>query len=263
MSDIPPEARYEPPTPPPRAPVPIGGMVLVDKPASLRIKSTTVVRSVKRRLIAGGCPRSIKVGHAGTLDPLASGLLIVLVGRGTRWCERLMAREKEYVATIDLSRWSPTDDLEVEPTPHDGPIEIPAPEKVAAVLTDRFTGTIQQRPPAFSAIWVDGKRAYKSARAGDAPELKPRPIDIHEMTLVDYAWPLLTLDIRCGKGTYIRSLARDIGEALTGKPGVLTALRRTAIGPYRTDNAIELDALPVHMTPADLTPLPGDDQAAG
>jgi len=256
VSDIPPEARIEETPAPPPAPVPIGGLVLVDKPASVRIKSTTVVRSVKRRLIAGGCPRSIKVGHAGTLDPLASGLLIVLVGRGTRWCERLMAREKEYLATIDLSRSSPTDDLEVEPVPHDGPLEAPSRERLEAILAERFSGTIQQRPPTFSAIRVDGKRAYASARAGEKPELKPRPIIIHQITILEYAWPNLSLDIRCGKGTYIRSLARDIGEALTGLPGVLTALRRTAIGPYRIEHSTELDALPVHMTTADLVPLP-------
>jgi tRNA pseudouridine55 synthase len=256
MSDVPEEARLSEPPQAPAPPPPIGGLVLVDKPASRRIKSTTVVRSIKRRLIAGGCPKTIKVGHAGTLDPLASGLLIVLVGRGTRWCDRLMAREKRYLAEIDLSRTSPTDDLEVEPTPHDPMPEAPGLERVGAVLAERFTGTVMQRPPVFSAVWVDGRRAYKSARAGDAQDLPPRPVVIDEIRVVGYAWPVLTLDIRCGKGTYIRSLARDLGEALTGRPGVLTGLRRTGIGVYDVTNATELDALPVRMTPADLRPLP-------
>jgi tRNA pseudouridine55 synthase len=253
------EEPEKPKGPPP--PPPIGGIVLVDKPASKRIKSMTVVRSVKRRLIAGGCHKSIKVGHAGTLDPLASGLLIVLVGRGTRWCERLMAREKEYVATIDLSRSSPTDDLEAPTEPNPEPAALPTRESIERILQEQFTGVIQQRPPDFSAIFIDGKRAYDLARAGKATDLKPRPIIMHDARVETFEWPLLTFWVRCGKGTYIRSLARDIGIAVTGSAAVLTELRRTGIGHYRVEAAQELDALPPVMTPEHLLPLPKDDAA--
>lgn len=257
------EPPYEEEPPAPPAPPPIGGIVLVDKPASKRIKSMTVVRSIKRRLIAGGCPKSIKVGHAGTLDPLASGLLIVLVGRGTRWCDRLMAREKEYIATIDLSRSSPTDDLEAPTTPNAAPAVVPIREDIDRVLKEQFTGVIQQRPPDFSAIFIDGRRAYDLARAGKATDLKSRPIIMHDARVEAFDWPLLTFWVRCGKGTYIRSLARDIGIALTGSPAVLTELRRTSIGPYRVEAAQELDALPPVMTPEHLLPLPKDEDASG
>lgn len=244
-------------------PKPVSGIVLVDKPASGKIKSMTVVRAVKRKLIAGGQPKSIKVGHAGTLDPLASGMLIVLVGKATRLCDQLMADEKEYVATLDLSKWSPTDDLErsAEPNPELPPERIPTPEQVERVLAEKFTGIIQQRPPDFSAIWVDGKRAYRLARSGKETKMVERPVIIHELKVVAYEWPMLTIDVRCGKGTYIRSMARDIGIALTESPAVLTALRRTRIGAFHIDHATPLDALPEKMTPADLTPPPSSPSA--
>lgn len=232
--------------------------MLVDKPASGKIKSMTVVRAVKRKLIASGLPRSIKVGHAGTLDPLASGLLIVLVGKSTRLCNQLMADEKEYAARIDLSQWSPTDDLErtAEPNPPVAPEDVPTRERLERVLAERFTGVIRQRPPDFSAIWVDGKRAYRLARSGRETKMVERPVIIHELKIVEYAWPLLTIDVRCGKGTYIRSMARDIGLALTGNPAVLIGLRRTSIGAFRVENATELEALPDVLTPADLLDPP-------
>lgn len=247
----------ESPTRPPE-PKPVSGLVLVDKPASGKIKSMTVVRAVKRKMIAGGQPKSIKVGHAGTLDPLASGMLIVLVGKATRLCDQLMADEKEYLATLDLSKWSPTDDLErsAEPNPELPPERIPTPDQVQRALAEKFTGVIQQRPPDFSAIWVDGKRAYHLARKGRETNIQPRPIIIHSVRIVAYRWPMLTIDVCCGKGTYIRSMARDIGLALTESPAVLTMLRRTRIGAFHIDHATPLDALPEKMTPADLTPPP-------
>jgi tRNA pseudouridine55 synthase len=221
----------------------------------------TVCRAVKKRLIAGGVgdpkrKRNIAVGHAGTLDPLASGLLIVLVGRATRWCEKLMAGEKTYLAEIDLAHHSQTDDLEGELVSN--PIDAataPTRDAVESILQSRFTGTIQQVPPAYSAMLIDGRRAYKLARAGKAPELQPRPIQIHEIHVHGYAFSKLTIEVRCGKGTYIRSLARDIGLAATGHAAVLTALRRTAIGPYKVDDATPLEQLPPTMTLADLKPL--------
>lgn len=245
----------------PNSPPPPSGLVLVDKPARRAISSMTVCRAVKKRLAAGGVgdpnrKRNIAVGHAGTLDPLASGLLIVLVGRATRWCERLMASEKEYVAEIDLSRQSVTDDLEDETTTNPiDPAGAPPRESVDRVLRERFTGEIMQKPPPYSAIRVDGKRAYDLARAGKNPQMVERPIRIHEIRVDGYAWPLLRITVRCGKGTYIRSLARDIGVALTGHAACMTALRRTAIGPYRVENATGLEQLPPAMTIADLKPL--------
>lgn len=248
----------------PPEPKPISGLVLVDKPASGKIKSMTVVRAVKRKLIASGLPRSIKVGHAGTLDPLASGLLIVLVGKSTRLCDQLMADRKEYLATLDLSKWSATDDLErsAEPNPPLSSEQIPTRERIERVLVEQFMGVIQQRPPDFSAIWIDGKRAYDLARKGRETNIQPRPVIIHAVRVTEYAWPMLSIDVCCGKGTYIRSMARDIGTALTGSPAVLTALRRTSIGEFRVDHATPLDSLPERLTPEDLTPPPVPPAAA-
>jgi tRNA pseudouridine55 synthase len=233
----------------------------VDKPARRAISSMSVCRAVKKRLIAGGVgdpkrKRNIAVGHAGTLDPLASGLLIVLVGRATRWCEQLMAGEKTYLAEIDLAHHSQTDDLEGDmvPNPID-PASAPSAAAIESLLQSRFTGTIQQVPPAYSAMLIDGRRAYKLARAGKAPEMVARPIQILEIHTHDYTFPRLTIEVRCGKGTYIRSLARDIGVAATGHAAVLTALRRTAIGPYSVDDATPLEQLPAALTVADLKPL--------
>jgi tRNA pseudouridine55 synthase len=242
----------------PNSPPPPSGLVLVDKPARRAISSMTVCRAVKKRLIAGGVGdpkrrRNIAVGHAGTLDPLASGLLIVLVGRATRLCEQLMAGEKTYLAEIDLTHQSKTDDLEGERIPN--PIDAanaPTAERVRKVLTEQFTGVIQQRPPVYSAMLVGGKRAYDLARAGKAPEMQLRPVMIHEIVVRSYEYPMLAIDVRCGKGTYIRSLARDVGVALTGHAALMTALRRTAIGAYRVEDATELESLPRVMTAADL-----------
>jgi tRNA pseudouridine55 synthase len=245
----------------PNSPPPPSGLVLIDKPARRAISSMTVVRAVKKKLLAGGVgdpkrKRNIAVGHAGTLDPLASGLLIVLVGRATRWCEQLMAGEKTYLTDIDLAHHSNTDDLEGEmiPNPID-PARIPDRAAIDTLLQSQFTGTIQQVPPMYSAMLIDGKRAYRLARAGKEPEMVARPITIHEIHVHDYAWPKLTIEVRCSKGTYVRSLARDIGVAATGHKAVLTALRRTAIGPYRVEEATGLEQLPPTLTIADLRPL--------
>lgn len=231
---------------------PLAGLVIVDKP--YRLTSTAVVRVVKGRLRAGGAPKRVKVGHGGTLDPLATGVLVVLVGRATRLCDDVMRGRKGYLADIDLSRTSTTDDLEGELTPVDVPIP-PERARIDALLRDSFTGTIAQTPPAYSAMKVGGKRAYDLARAGHDVHLEPRPVEIHAIRVVDYAWPALTLDIECGKGTYIRSLARDIGGSL-GTGGVLTALRRTRVGRFTLDDAITLEALPDPLLQEHLTITP-------
>lgn len=232
------------------------GLLLVDKPADARVSSARVVAAVKRRLIAAGAPRRVKVGHAGTLDPLASGLLIVLVGRGaTRLCGELMAGEKEYEARVDLSHASATDDYEGPLLANPALPSEPTRADVDRVLSG-FVGTIMQRPPAFSAMKVGGKRAYAEARRGREVELAARPVVVHAIETIGYKHPMLDVRIRCGKGTYIRSMARDIGVALTGNAACLAALRRTAVGPYRVERATRLDALPERLTQADLLPVP-------
>lgn len=237
-------------------PPPLSGIVLVDKPARRPITSMVAVHEVRRRLVAGGVGKwkQLKVGHAGTLDPLASGLLIVLVGRATRLCDALMAKTKVYLATIDLSRRSPTDDLEA-PTEPNPVAEHPSMERIAAAL-ESFVGDIQQRPPDHSAVWIDGQRAYDIARRGLDPQTKARTIRIDAMSLVEYAFPMLTFEVTCGKGTYIRSLARDLGVMLTGHPACLVALRRTHSSPYSADQATPMDQLPAALTREMLLPPP-------
>jgi tRNA pseudouridine55 synthase len=207
------------------------------------------VYEVRRRLVAAGAPKRVKVGHGGTLDPLATGLVVILVGKATRLCDRIMGGRKRYVATIDLSRTSTTDDREGQIAE----VRVAAPptrEQVAAAVRT-FVGTIQQRPPAHSAIWVDGRRAYHLARKGQLDQLPARPVQVHHINLLDYLWPRLTIDVTCGKGTYIRSLARDIGAAL-GTGGMLDALRRTEVEPFTIEQARPPGALPDRLTQTDL-----------
>ena len=227
------------------------GILLLDKPVGPTSMKLCII--VRAKLVAAGAPKRVKVGHGGTLDPLASGLMVILVGAATKLCDQIMIGEKGYRARIDLSSTSPTDDLESEPIP----AEItrrPTEDDIRKILPE-FTGLIMQAPPAHSAMKVNGKRAYELARAGKLDRLEPRPIEIHELTIVEYSWPMLTLDIRCGKGTYIRSLARDLGRALN-VGGMLAGLRRTHIGRFSVDDAAGLEALPNTLNQGDLTILP-------
>ncbi len=230
---------------------PLCGILLIDKP--LRRTSMDVCAAIRARFRRAGAPKRLKVGHAGTLDPLATGLLVVMVGRATSLCDRFMADRKEYVTTIDLSCFSSTDDAEGERTV----VEAAAPPTRSAIdaALAGFIGVIQQRPPAFSAIKLDGRRAYDLARKGERVDIPARPVTIHSLEVIAYAWPLLTLRVACGKGTYIRSLARDLGVSL-GVGGMLTSLRRTASGDMHVDQAVALDQLPAAMTQADLKPIP-------
>ncbi len=227
------------------------GLLLIDKPKGK--SSMHVCANIRARLRKAGAPKRIKVGHAGTLDPMATGLLVVMVGKSTRLCNALMAHRKQYETTIDLSHTSTTDDAEGTLTQ----VAVSAPpslEQVRAILP-RFTGEIDQVPPAFSAIHVGGQRAYHLAREGKAPQLASRKVLVHAIELLHYEWPTLTLRIDCGKGTYIRSLARDIGTTLnTG--GMLTELRRTQCGEYLISQARTLVTLPDAMTQGDLLPEP-------
>jgi tRNA pseudouridine55 synthase len=225
------------------------GLLVIDKPEGPT--SMTVCAIIRRKLRAGDAPKRIKVGHGGTLDPLATGVLVILVGSATRLCEQVMAGEKRYLATIDLSQVSTTDDREGQKTLIS--VDHPPSRQQVEQACLRFTGTIAQVPPAYSAIKVEGQRAYRLARKGKSPELKARPVDVHAIDVLDYAWPSLTLDIRCGKGTYIRSLARDIGASM-GAGGMLAGLRRTAVGRWTIELARDLDQLPERLGQGDLLP---------
>ncbi len=229
----------------------ISGILVIDKP--LGPTSMQACARVRGALKAGGAPKRIKVGHGGTLDPLATGVLVILVGKATKLCNDIMAGEKRYETTIDLSRTSPTDDLEAETT--EVPVASPPTRADIEAALTHFVGEIQQRPPAHSAMKVDGKRAYELARAGELTELEPRPVTIHAIDITGYDWPTLTLDIRCGKGTYIRSLARDIGKHL-GTGGVLAALRRTQVGQFTIEQSTPLHDLPRTLNPHTLPPVP-------
>ena len=211
----------------------LDGLLVVDKP--LGMSSMDVVRRVRR---AAG---HAKTGHAGTLDPLATGVLVVCMGKATKAVDRLMGMAKVYETTIDLSAFTNTDDAEGE-REEVAVSDPPSEQRVREVLA-ALTGDVEQVPPAYSAIKVGGQRAYKLARKGDDVVIPSRIVRIDGIELVRYDWPELEVVARCGKGTYIRSLARQIGGAL-GTGGYLTALRRTAIGPYVIEDAVTLDALP-------------------
>ncbi|MFN0134331.1 MAG: tRNA pseudouridine(55) synthase TruB [Phycisphaerales bacterium] len=236
-------------TQPPPSSTPCG-LLIIDKPEG--ITSMGVCRRVRGALVAGGAPKRVKVGHGGTLDPLATGVLVILVGKATRLCDQIMAGQKRYLAEVDLSRTSTTDDREGEQ--HEVCcLRAPTIEEVRAACA-RFVGEIMQAPPAYSAIKVEGQRAYRLARAGAPPVLPPRPVRIDSIDVLGYEWPLATLDILCGKGTYIRSLARDLGGSLTGG-GMLHSLRRTRVGKFTIDDAVPLSSVASRLRGDELRPV--------
>jgi len=209
------------------------GLINACKPRG--ISSYDVIRRLRRRL-----PRRTRVGHAGTLDPLAEGVLVLCLGPATRLAELIQSREKEYLVDAELGAFSGTDDAEGELRPV--PVAAhPAPEAVAAAVA-AFVGTIEQAPPAYSAVKVGGHRAYRLARGGRAVEPSPRPVTIHELEVLAYHWPRLRLRAVCGRGTYVRSLVRDLGRRL-GTGGYCLGIVRTRIGPFRADQAADMDAL--------------------
>lgn len=219
------------------------GLLVVDKPVG--VSSMDVVRRVRR---AGG---HCKTGHAGTLDPLASGVLICCLGRATKMVEQLMGQPKVYAAAVDLSAFTSTDDAEGEREPVD--VDHPPSESAVREALEGLTGEIEQTPPAHSAIKIGGQRAYKLARKGQNVEVPTRTVRIDRIELINYDWPQLSIVVACGRGTYIRSLARQVGGAL-GVGGYLTALRRTAVGEYTLNQAVRLDNLPEPLTQEDLLP---------
>lgn len=225
-------------------------IILVDKPVG--VSSFGVVARVRRELsekagiveIKGkdGVVRQkrekVKVGHTGTLDPFATGLLILLVGKGTKRANEFLKLDKEYVATIRLGATSSTGDIE-------GEIEeravktVPTLEQVQRVMKG-FVGRIKQRVPAYSAVKINGQRAYKLAREGKTVEMPVRSVQIYELEVLGYSWPELKIRCKVSSGTYIRALGEDIGEAL-GVGGYLTELRRTKIANYSVDDARKID----------------------
>ena len=233
---------------------PIEGEILyIDKPFGWT--SFDVVKRVRGKLLRRLGLKKFKVGHAGTLDPLATGVMIVVTGKATRLIDSLQAGVKEYVATIALGATTPSFDLE---TAIDAtyPTEHITRESVEHALS-KFVGTIEQVPPAFSACKVDGRRAYKMARKGKEVEIKPKTLVIDEIELLEFAPTQIVIRVVCSKGTYIRALARDIGLALESG-GHLTALRRTRVGDVTIDKCQSVDDAISFLDAVELPPVPDD-----
>ncbi|ULQ57205.1 tRNA pseudouridine(55) synthase TruB [Flavihumibacter rivuli] len=213
-----------------------GKVLLIDKP--LDWTSFDVVRKIRNMV------RIKKVGHAGTLDPLASGLLIVCTGKFTKRINEYMAREKEYTGSFTLGAVTPTYDLESEPVPINDLSEFDP----AAILstTYQFTGDIMQVPPIHSAIKINGKRVYELARKGKDVQLEPRPVTISAFEITSIELPLVHFRVVCSTGTYIRSLANDFGAAL-GCGAYLSSLRRTRIGEFSVKDAMTMEAAETYI----------------
>ena len=209
------------------------GVLNLDKPPG--ISSAAAVGRVKRLL-----PRGTKIGHAGTLDPFATGVLLLLVGGATKLCESLMNAAKQYEAVIKLGATTATDDPESPEAPTPGVVP-PTRAQVNEVMRT-FTGEILQRPPAFSAMKIAGRRAYDIARRGGDVQLEPRVVRVYAIEMLGYNWPLARVRIDCGRGTYIRAIARDVGAAL-GVGGHLRELRRTCVGPFHVDRAVNIEQI--------------------
>jgi tRNA pseudouridine55 synthase len=208
------------------------GLLVLDKPRG-RTSRDTLNRA------KSWFPRKTKLGHTGTLDPLATGVLVVCVGSATRLAEFVQAMGKSYDARIRLGATSSTDDA-------DGDVQVnetavpPSRTAIDDVLKD-FVGTIEQLPPSISALMVGGHRAHELARKGKDVPLIARPVVVESLRVLNYEWPFLDVSIDCGKGTYIRSIARDLGEKL-GVGGLVQTLRRTRVGPFRAEDGVGLEA---------------------
>ncbi len=230
----------------------MNGFLVIDKPGGMT--SRDVVNRIQRCF-----PRKTKIGHTGTLDPLATGVLVVCIGAATRLADYVQAMSKSYTARFRLGVTSTTDDADGELT--ENPLVCcPSRAEIQGWL-DRFVGIIEQLPPSFSALKVAGQRAHLLARKGDEVPLTPRPVRIDAIRLTAYDWPYLDLEVDCGKGTYIRSIARDLGEKL-GCGGMVETLRRTRIGPYTATQGVGLDRdsreiklLPLLTALADMTQM--------
>ena len=211
-----------------------GKVILIDKPLTWSsFQAVNKLKFVLKRKF--NLSKRFKIGHAGTLDPLATGLLIICTGKFTKSINEIQAQEKEYTGTIKLGETTPSYDLETEvdktfPTAH-------ITETLLKETLEQFTGEIMQKPPVFSAIKKDGKRLYELARAGEEVEIEARKTTIYEFELTRIELPEVDFRVTCSKGTYIRSLAHDLGQALNSG-GHLTVLRRTKIGNYSVEDAV-------------------------
>jgi len=215
-----------------------GEILLIDKP--LRWTSFDVVGKIRNSIK----PLKVKVGHAGTLDPLATGLLVLCTGKKTKTIDQLQAQEKEYTGTIYLGATTPSYDLETE---------INQEFDISSITVDQiheasqqFIGEIQQYPPSHSAIKIGGERLYEKARRGEEVERRPRTVNIHSFEITDIALPLISFKVICSKGTYIRSLAHDLGEALHSG-AYLHSLRRTRSGEFLVEDAYDITELVNHI----------------
>ncbi len=206
------------------------GILVINKPKEWT--SFDVVAKIRNKLGVK------KVGHTGTLDPLATGVLVLCLGKATKLAQEMTGYDKEYVAEITLGATTPTDDAEGEITPYKNATKKTKDEIVEALKS--FEGEIMQLPPQFSAKKIKGKRAYAMARKGEVFKLEPVKVNVHEIELFDYKWPILKLRVHTGKGFYVRSLARELGEKLsTG--GYLSALQRTKVGKYDLNQATTIE----------------------
>ena len=226
-----------------------GAYIYINKP--YRMSSFGALAFVRTRICKKIGVKRVKIGHAGTLDPLATGVLILCTGKKTKEIERLQYDTKEYTATLQLGATTPSYDMEHE-VDETYPVEHITRELIEQTLP-QFVGDIQQVPPQYSAVKIDGKRAYKLKRKGNEVELKPKMVRVDEIELTSYDADKQQMSIRvvCGKGTYIRSLARDIGRAL-GSGAYLTALCRTKVGDICIEDCIEMDAFPVWLEQQDI-----------
>lgn len=215
-----------------------GEIIYIDKP--LHWTSFRVVRVLRAKLCQKLKLKKLKVGHAGTLDPLATGVMILCTGKKTKQIERLQADTKEYIAQVMLGATTPSFDLETAidaeyPTAH-------ITKELVEEVLQQFRGTIEQVPPIFSAVKIDGRRAYDFARKNEDVELKPKLLVIDHIELISYNLPYMTIRVVCSKGTYIRALARDIGEALHSGAH-LTGLTRTKVGEVTIDKCLKMNEI--------------------
>jgi tRNA pseudouridine55 synthase len=214
-----------------------GEIILIDKP--LEWTSFNVVSKIRFLICRHKQYKKIKVGHAGTLDPLASGLMLICTGKSTKQVAELQQLDKEYITTIKLGEKTPSYDKETEVIERKKTDHL-SRDNIEEALR-HFQGTILQKPPRFSAKWIKGERAYNLARKGEDIKLEPKEVTIKNISLTKCCFPYITIYIKCSKGTYIRSIARDIGEYL--KTGAhITELQRTAIGPYNIKDALTIKA---------------------
>jgi len=220
----------------------LSGVLVIDKPRGPT--SMSMVNLVRRRASESRENR-VRTGHAGTLDPLATGVLVLGLGKMTKRLGELTLTNKRYTTVIDLS--ATTAGHDDESPREEVQVSNPPDRQTINKTLETFHGTILQRPPIFSAVKVDGHRAYAIARKGKEVVIKPREVEVFDISLLEYSWPILTIEIACAKGFYVRSLARDLGEKL-GTGGYCKEIRRTEVGPFTLEHAHVLENLPEEIT---------------